>query len=202
MEALIVLCIGGLAGAGLYLLAEQTNQQEREAYIEAVGGPDSPWLDRPAHTQPPGEAKRVYPASHQVPPVPEPASAPTSAPVSAASPPAPPYEPLPTVPPGFHRSPLPTGDTVEVVPTVAAVAQGVGLIGDSWLEANQCFFPVAVPVEEPVSYAERTTLNLALDWISQAKEAGVSQTKVATVMFDTTKNSKAYKRVVAIYKGL
>lgn len=198
MEAFIVLCIGGLAGAGLYLLAERTNQLERDEYIERVGGPNSPWLDRPAHTQPPGEAKRVYPGER----VPRPVPPPVSEPVSPPSPPAPPDEPLPTVPPGFHRSPLPTGDTVDTAGEVAAVAQGMGLTGDTWLEANQCFFPLAVPVEDPVSYGERQVLNLAQDWISQAKLAEVSQTKVATVMFGTTKNSKAYKRVVALYKGL
>lgn len=196
MIEIMVLLLGGLAGYGLYVLAETENAREREQWIESVGGAESPWVDPDVMA---GELQRIYPDSQQPPvsaPVSEPVSTPVSAPASPPSPPAFTYDPQPLVPPAVEAAHLPTFPTS---PTVVEVRE-VALLGDDWLEANGCFFPVALPELNPEGKSEIDRLNLAKDWISEGLKAGLTQTKIACVVFGTTKNSKAYKQIVQLIK--
>jgi hypothetical protein len=86
-----------------------------------------------------------------------------------------------------------------VVPPVAAVA-AVALVGDDWLEDKAIFFPVDMPPDVIDSHADQLKHNEATDWIRAALEASVSQTKIATVVFGHTKNSKGYKKTVELIK--
>jgi hypothetical protein len=208
-EGLIVVSLGCSLGGWLWVQAVKENQQELAQQIEAQGGINSPWLQTELRGKVEASPEfwtafeSKYSADERNLIERNPLHGLDTSPampltVSGAS-------PAMSQPVSMYEATTATQPAVEPVATTTHKTGCDSVVepaGCDWLTANKPFFPVAVPPATVQSFADRKALIQATYWIGKALDAGISQNKIVTQVFEKSKGTAEYNRIVEIVKEL